>query len=213
MDTQTQIYDLIEANQPIHEILATLSKEQLTDVFELARSKVLNVDPNPFASIFTDAFDWAKPPDFCFHGLDGEVIYSQHPIVEYIIKVISPIQKREQRSKQVLAKKVEDTIQAFVVLEESSLLEIRMQNYERHLLTPFEEHMRTIALQLFQKVLATKEANDARREERTEKRKELYNLRRRVKRAEHNLAWATENVNRLREEQHKSAEYLLSLVD
>lgn len=210
MDTQTQIYDLIEANQPIHEILATLSKEQLTDVFELARSKVLNVDPNPFASIFTDAFDWAKPPDFCFHGLDGEVIYSQHPIVEYIIKVISPIQKSEQRSKQLLAKKVEDTIQAFVVLEESSLLEIRMH---RHLLTPFEEHMRTIALQLFQKVLATKEANDARREERTEKRKELYNLRRKVKRAEHNLALATLNVNRLREEQHKSAEYLLSLVD
>jgi hypothetical protein len=227
MDSQTKVYDLIEANLPIHEILATLSKEQLVNLFDWSRSKLLRTDPKPFESIFTDDFEEVKPPEFCFTAIDGESIYSNHPVVEYILKVISPIQKSKQCSKQALIKKIEETIQVFLVLKECSLFDFA---HDVDNLTHFEEHLRTLALQIFQKVLETKEANDARREERTEKRKELYNLRRRVKRAEqnlvwvtenvnrlycpeHNLVWATKNVNRLREEQHNSEEYLLSLVD
>jgi len=141
----------------------------------------------------------------------GEKNYvSSHPALEYLLKITNNdgfLRKPENEiSKGKWIERINEVFFSFLGLT----LEGYFKDEDTH---EFESYLRKCAYHLISGIILLYKSVQKKKEEITEKRRELRNLKQRRARAERNFIIATENLKILREEQHKSEAYLASLVD
>lgn len=204
--TMDRLHELQDQIPDYKVVLAKLSHEQLKDLHSgFIYGKVLCENGRLHPS-----FEQYSPRQYHFLDIDGKLRTQEHPLLGYLRELLndSELKKKhfDKQTKKTWISHIDMGLRGFMFIADENPLDPLdcVDDEDTILMSTFEAHLRRLAMEFFIELRRIMEEQSGKKDIILQKRKEVYNITRRIKRAERNVARETEKMRVLMEEKEKS---------